>query len=354
MDFTSYGTVHNAIHFRDQLIVLSHKDAHFILSSISLETWHCLWTWDPLNAALFHVPYTEEPTSLHTWQWNVSNNVSTCHTFLLVRVGSRAWCAHITDGATWGTASSRKLPAGGHATTFKNRLIVMDDHRTKLVEYTLPRFKKQRLFAFRSPIQHVLCPAAHVYIVATADILTQFYPHTSKWGVTYNISGITGLRCVRIDHTILLASTETTLVLLSLNGRLLGKVSAIYGSIQDFAVVRTSKCGVELIIVEDVTHQRSVNGDDDIGDDIGAAASKHIARFARVNWKSDSSNATNTSPWLAVESRERICPLNHFLKLIAVDVDSILSKPHKTLARAIFVIKPDSIQTLHYRDFSLV
>lgn len=347
MDIPTFGIIRQLIGVGTQLVSLSVFEGSCILSCVSLVTKRCAWTWDPLRPASFRIPCDKTASkdiSLHVWNWDlVAEKEPVSPTFLLVIIGSRAWCVHLTDGTIWATS-----PPGlrlGRPVVFGNKLMGTDDTSTKLTEYALPQFTKVRTIAFQAPIVHMLRPAAHVLIMATSGILSQFYLNAHKWGVKYNLGGKATLHRIRIESNLVLALNKHALFILSLNGQLLGKVSAIHGHIQDFAVVATREYGVDMILVERV--QTEDSGDFD---------GKWIARLAKIAWTSNQvSRAKSGGRWLVgVESRDRICSLPCFHGLITVQMAAPPSSENArhSVSNSVIAFGPGYIRTLHYKDFA--
>jgi len=340
-----------------------------------------MWTWNPLEQASFYLTPKDPAYTLHAknmsilpWTWTVNKH---SNKFLLVIINTQAWCIHLSDGTVW--ATSPPTVRLGSAAIYQNKVIGLDDSGLKLTEYELPSFHKVRAITFQMPVSHVHRPANHVLVLSISGLLSQFYLHTHKWGVKYKLGGKTTLRKVYIDGNLILAVNKHVLLLLSLSGRLLGKVSAIRGNLVDCALVRADSDGVEVVLVEQVHTKTQVQkpGNTDrywkkggkVGAGVGDGESKElrehmddkkcpwIARLAKITWRSRSSRKLMTGPsrrWVtSMDARDRICHLREFSGLITIgNIQS--SNSNKGDFRTILAFGPTSVCTLQNCDFTPV
>jgi len=343
MNLTLCGHIQQMAQYKSQLLYLSVLHGHVILSSMCLKKGRRLWTYNPQHSGTLHEPWRQGlTTSLHIWTWPQQTGSEDEHpSFLLIQCGDTLHCAHITDGTIW--ATSRPMEYVNNLTVFENFVMGLDSTRTQLVEYELPSFKKIKDVQFRKPIQNIVRPAAHVLILATSGILSQFYWNSNKWGVQYRLDGQTKLTQLRVTNEFVLALNKHLLFILSANGQLLGKVSAVHGHIQDFAITKTRPTGVDLIVIE------KQNGHGNTKDKRSV-----IGRLVTISWRHMSSKnavldelhvtSKNSSN---INVREFLCKLPEYRGLITATFHH-----DGKVFRSFIIFGSNWLRTLHDKDFS--
>jgi hypothetical protein len=212
-------------------------------------------------------------------------------------------------------------------------------------EYALPSFKKCRTITFRAPVTHFCAPSPHIFLIAMAGCLDQFQLSTSRWNVRYNLGGPAVLGRVRIGRHLIIAQNKHVLFILTLDGYLRTKLSAVRGYIDDFAIVAETPAFLELVVVERIAQAFSCDSllpcATDNNDVAPHNKPKWIARLVRLVWRSTDASDN------AVETQGRPFYLDDFHGLITVPLQH---RPDTN--PMVWIYSPSHVQHLTRAQFS--